>query len=134
MSKDDEEFTTEELRLGRLFLRVIYEFAIVLLITITVLTTYAGYWGWPWHLVIPIAAPLIFGARVLRRYFRELWMSVGRDLGDVRSTASPSRPRSQVGFRPTGRGAVAFVAALLLAISAFWYGVGVGVRMLLQLA
>lgn len=88
-----DEFTAEELRIARWIFGALYAASVLLILAVIGLTALAGYWGWPWFIVLPAAAAAIFGSRVLRRYFRNLFDDVRKQLGETDDTP-PKRAKT----------------------------------------
>jgi len=125
----DDEFTVEELNMARWIFGALYAASLLLILGVIMLTALAGYWGWPWFAVLPVAAALVFGSRVIRRFFRNLFDGVGEQLGEKKPV--PARARG-ARFRPTGVLAVLLVVLIMIGVAALWYGVGVIVRLLIH--
>lgn len=130
--KNDEELTLEELRLGRTIINAIYLFGVALVLAVTLGVAVAGYLAWPWFVAIPLGAALIFGARVFKRYFRNILDGVSREIDVQSEYRRPVRPANDFVanvLRLSG-GSVIAVAAIMCVIAAFWYLIGVSVRWL----
>lgn len=130
--QNDEEFTLEELRLGRAIISAIYFFSVVLVLAVTASIAVAGYFAWPWFVAIPLGAALIFGARVFKRYFRNIVDGLNRDIDVQTEYQRPVRPANDfvAGVLRLSGGSLIAVAAIMCAVAGFWYLAGVGARWL----
>ena len=132
----DDEFTLEELRLARTIFTTLVVLSAVLLLAINVSIAVGGYIAWPWFLIIPAGALLIFAARVVRRYFRNILEGVLRDLAVQEEYQAPVRPANDLlaDVLRLSRGSAAAAIAIMLFVSGFWYLVGAGIRWWLALS
>lgn len=128
--RDEDELTLEELRLARAIFGPVYFLSVLLVLAVTVGVATAGYLAWPWFLAIPAGAVLIFAARVVKRYFRNILDGISRDLVIQTEFERPVRPANDFVasiLRLTG-GSVIIVALIMTCVAALWYFIGVGVR------
>ncbi len=127
MSGPDEEFTAEERSLAVRLFGALYFFSLGLNVAVIFSIAYAGYLGWPPLLVIPVGALTMVFARVLKRFclrnFRQFSEEV--TLGESDGTARRAPRTRRVQFTPK---LIALFVVVMTAVSALWFGLGVGLR------